>query len=71
MDEMTLGEFRKLTASLPDGFTIEITATTGYSKCGIDMETLRSISVNIGHSSKVVHFFGTSPNAEFGEGMGK
>lgn len=71
MDEMTLGEFRKLTANLPDDFIIEITATTGYSNCGIDMETLRNISVDIGHSSKVVHFFGTSPNAEFGEGMGR
>lgn len=71
MDEMTLGEFRKLTAGLPDDFTIEITATTGYSKYGINMETLKNISVDIGHSSKVVHFFGTSPNAEFNEGMGR
>lgn len=71
MDEMTLGEFRKLTAGLPDDFTIEITATTGYSKYGIDMETLKNVSVDIGHSSKVVHFFGTSPNAEFNEGMGR
>jgi len=71
MDEMTLGEFRRLTAILPDDFTIEITATTGYSKYGIDMETLKNISVDIGHSSKVVHFFGTSPNAEFNEGMGR
>lgn len=71
MDEMTLGEFRKLTTNLPDDFIIEITATAGYSECGIDMETLRNISVDIGHSSKVVHFFGTSPNAEFGEGMGR
>ncbi len=71
MDEMTLGEFRKLTAGLPDDFTIEITATTGYSGYGINMETLKNISVDIGHSSKVVHFFGTSPNAEFNEGMGR
>lgn len=71
MDEMTLGEFRKLTASLPDDFTIEVTATTGFSQYGIDMETLKNISVDIGHSSKVVHFFGTSPNAEFNEGMGR
>ena len=55
---MTLGEFRKLTASLPDDFTIEISATTGYSKSGIDMETLEEVSVDIGHSSEVVHFFG-------------
>ena len=68
---MTLGEFRRLTAGLPDDFTIEISATTGYSKYGIDMETLKNISVDIGHSSKVVHFFGTSPNAEFNEGMGR
>lgn len=71
MDEMTLGELRKLTAGLPDDFTIEITATTGYSKYGIDMETLKNVSVDIGHSSKVVHFFGTSPSAEFNEGMGR
>ena len=62
---MTLGEFRKLTASLPDYFTIEISVTTGYSKSGIDMETLEEVSVDIGHSSEVVHFFGISPNAEF------
>ena len=71
MDKLTLGEFRKLTADLPGDFVIEISVTTGYSKSGIDMETLEDVSVDIGHSSEVVHFFGISPNAEFDEDMGE
>lgn len=70
-DKMTLGEFRKLTADLPGDFTIEISVTTGYSKSGIDMETLEDVSVDIGHSSEVVHFFGISPNAEFDKDIGE
>lgn len=71
MDKLTLGEFRKLTADLPGVFVIEISVTTGYSKSGIDMETLDDVSVDIGHSSEVVHFFGISPNAEFDEDIGE
>ena len=61
---MKLGELRNLTKNLPDDFDIEITATTGFSRYGIDMEHLKNVSVDIGHSSKVVHFFGTLESIE-------
>lgn len=60
---MKLGELRKLTNGLSDDFDIEITATTGFSRSGIDMEHLLGVSVDIGHSDKVVHFFGELENA--------
>ena len=60
---MKLGELRKLTNGLSDDFDIEITATTGFSRFGIDMEHLLDISVDIGHSDKVVHFFGELESA--------
>lgn len=61
---MKLGELRKYTEELSDDFDIEITATVGYSKYGIDMEHLKDVSIDIGHSSKVVHFFGTLESVE-------
>lgn len=31
------------------------------------METLENVSVDIGHSTETVHFFGINTNAEFNE----
>lgn len=57
MNKLTLGQLRELTKNLPDDFTIEVTATTGFNHF-LDMEDLVDVSVDIGHSDKVVHFFG-------------
>lgn len=57
MNRLTLGQLRELTKNLPDDFTIEITATTGFNPFP-NMENLVDISVDIGHSDKVVHLFG-------------
>lgn len=57
MNKLTLGQLRELTKNLPDDFTIEITATTGF-KPFPNMENLVDVSVDIGHSDKVVHLFG-------------
>lgn len=57
MNGLTLGQLRELTKNLPDDFTIEITATTGFSHFP-NMENLVDVSVDIGHSDKVVHLFG-------------
>lgn len=57
MNRLTLGQLRELTKNLPDDFTIEITATTDFNPFP-NMEHLVDISVDIGHSDKVVHFFG-------------
>lgn len=54
---MTLGQLRELTKNLPDDFTIEVTATTGFNPF-TNMEELVDVSVDIGHSDKVVHLFG-------------
>lgn len=57
MDGLTLGQLRELTKNLPDDFTIEVTATTGFNHFP-NMEELVDVSVDIGHSDKVVHLFG-------------
>lgn len=57
MEGLTLGQLRELTKNLPDDFTIEITATTGFSPFP-NMENLADVSVDIGYSDKVVHLFG-------------
>ena len=57
MNGLTLGQLRELTKNLPDDFTIEITATLGFNTFP-DMEHLVDVSVDIGHSDKVVHLFG-------------
>lgn len=31
MNKLTLGQLREFTKNLPDDFTIEVTATTGFS----------------------------------------
>ena len=57
MNKLTLGQLRDLTKSLPDDFTIEVTATTGFNPFP-NMEELVDVSVDIGHSDKVIHLFG-------------
>ena len=57
MNKLTLGKLRELTKNLPDDFTIEVTATTGFNPFP-NMEELVDVSVDIGHSDKVVHLFG-------------
>ena len=57
MNGLTLGQLRELTKNLPDDFAIEITATLGFNPFP-DMEHLVDVSVDIGHSDKVVHLFG-------------
>ena len=46
-----------MTKNLPDDFTIEVTATTDFNPFP-NMEDLVDVSVDIGHSDKVVHLFG-------------
>lgn len=57
MEGFTLGQLRELTKNLPDDFIIKITATTGFNPFP-NMENLVDVSVDIGHSDKVVHLFG-------------
>ena len=57
MNKLTLGQLRELIKNLPDDFTIEVTATTGFNPFP-NMEELVDVSVDIGHSDKVVHLFG-------------
>ena len=57
MNKLTLGQLRELTKNLPNDFTIEVTATTGFNHF-LNMEDLVDVSVDIGHSDKVVHLFG-------------
>ena len=57
MNKLTLGRLRELTKNLPDDFTIEVTATTDFNPFP-NMEDLVDVSVDIGHSDKVVHLFG-------------
>ena len=57
MNKLTLVQLRELTKNLSDDFTIEVTATTGFNPFP-NMEELVDVSVDIGHSDKVVHLFG-------------
>ena len=57
MNKLTLGQLRELTKNLSDDFTIEVTATTDFNPFP-NMEDLVDVSVDIGHSDKVVHLFG-------------
>lgn len=56
-EKLTLGQLRNLTKTLSDDFTIEITATTDFNPFP-NMENLVDVSIDIGHSDKVVHLFG-------------
>lgn len=49
--------FKRIDKNLPDDFTIEVTATTDFNPFP-NMEELVDVSVDIGHSDKVVHLFG-------------
>ena len=57
MNKLTLGQLRELTKNLSDDFTIEVTATTDFNPFP-NMEDLVDVSVDIGHSDKIVHLFG-------------
>lgn len=58
MKRLTLGQLRELTKNLPNDFVIKISADT-LEPCLFNFVDLIDISVDIGHSDKVVHFFGT------------
>ena len=57
MNKLTLGQLREFTKNLPDDFTIEVTAATDFNPFP-NMEDLVDVSVDIGHSDKVIHLFG-------------
>lgn len=52
---MTLGELRDLTKNLPDDFKVEISVSLNAEMSFLHID---NISVDIGYSSKEVHFFG-------------
>lgn len=55
---MKLKELKNLIENLPDDFEIAISADIGGDR-QFNFRELKDISVDIGHSSEVVHFFGT------------
>ena len=55
---MKLKELKNLIENLPDDFEIAISADIGGDR-PFNFRELKDISVDIGHSSEVVHFFGT------------
>lgn len=56
---MTLKDFRELTKNLPDDFEINVSVDTSREgERPFNFDQLYNISVDIGYSSKVVHFFG-------------
>lgn len=54
---MTLKELKDVIETLPDDFEIAISADIGGDR-PFNFRTLEDISVDVGYSSKVVHFFG-------------
>ena len=54
---MKLKELKERIENLPDDFEIEISADLGGER-PFNFSQLKNISVDIGYSSKVVHFFG-------------
>ena len=54
---MTLKELKNMVETLSDDFEIVISADIGGDR-PFNFRELEDISVDIGHSSKVVHFFG-------------
>ena len=54
---MTVKELKNAIETLPDDFEIEISADIGGDR-PFNFRELKDISVDVGHSSKVVHFFG-------------
>jgi len=55
---MTVKELKKVIESLSDDFEIVISADVGGDR-PFNFRELKDIFVDIGYSSKVVHFFGT------------
>jgi hypothetical protein len=55
---MTVKELKNVIESLSDDFKIVISADIGGDR-PFNFREIKDISVDIGHSSKVVHFFGT------------
>ena len=55
---MTVKELKKTIETLPDDFEIVISADIGGNR-PFNFHELKDISIDIGYSSKVVHFFGT------------
>ena len=55
---MKLKELKNIIENLPDDFEIAISADIGGDR-PFNFRELKDISVDIGHSSEVVHFFGT------------
>ncbi len=58
---MTVGELRKQTETLSDDFEIVISVDIGGDR-PFNFSKLENISVDIGHSDKVIHFFGDLGN---------
>lgn len=54
---MTVKELKNAIETLPDDFEIAISADIGGDR-PFNFRELKDISVDIGHSSKVIHFFG-------------
>ena len=54
---MTVKELKNTIETLPDDFEIAISADIGGDR-PFNFRELKDISVDVGHSSKVVHFFG-------------
>ena len=54
---MTVKELKNAIETLPDDFEIAISADIGGDR-SFNFRELKDISVDVGHSSKVVHFFG-------------
>lgn len=55
---MKVKELKSVIEKLPDDFEIDISADIGGDR-PFNFRELKDISVDIGYSSKVVHFFGT------------
>jgi hypothetical protein len=54
---MTVKELKNAIETLPDDFEIAISADIGGDR-PFNFRELKDISIDVGHSSKVVHFFG-------------
>ena len=54
---MTIKELKNIIKTLPDDFEIVISVDVGGDRTFKNSE-VENISVDIGHSDKVVHFFG-------------
>jgi uncharacterized protein YeeX (DUF496 family) len=55
--EMTVKELKDIIEKLPDDFKIAISADIGGDR-PFNFRELKNISIDVGHSDKVVHFFG-------------